>query len=185
MRLCLTLSLCLLYFCTCGQKEKNHYIDPDKLSWDDYTGKIDSSHNYTAYTFSTIAINYKRTNGLLDSVYVWVRFINDSSYIKRDALAMLPESRKAYLFNHEKNHYLISIIYAKTLKKYIDQNLKMTDSAIGNLLNSYNFFSENNQLKYDDETNHALNTIAQMKWDSDLSNKMMQLKDEILEEYKQ
>ena len=100
----------------------------------------------------------------------------DSCYIKYDILFMLPYYNRYLLFNHEKNHYLITIIAAKNLLKYISNNPKLSDQEVDNLLDNSTEKAKIFQELYDIETDNSLNQIEQLQWSISITNQLNRLK---------
>lgn len=111
-------------------------------------------------------------------------FNYDSSYIKKEYLSFKTAEENNYLFIHEKNHYLISIIYAKRFKKFISENPKMTDNAIINLYNNNFVTLSQAEENYDRETNHSMDKEKQRIWNMQILSLLNDLKNITLEEDK-
>jgi hypothetical protein len=165
-------------------QDKYHYINPESLSWNDFKGQCDNKYNYTAITTSALRLNYKRQGDLITDVKVWVVFLYDSSCVRQEMLYKLTDIQDNYLFNHEKNHYLLNIMLAKEVKRIILNNPKMTNQDLSNLINDFNVQSSAFQIKYDTETNHSENEHSQINWNAYILNQLDGLKDIILEEPK-
>ena len=172
----LLVSFLLLSCFNLKSQEKYHYIDPDSLTWNDYTGQPNTLRNSTACTSSAIRLSYKRKRDSISDLNIWVVFMYDSCYIKYDILFMLPYYNRYLLFNHEKNHYLITIIAAKNLLKYISNNPKLSDQEVDNLLDNSTEKAKIFQELYDIETDNSLNQIEQLQWSISITNQLNRLK---------
>src|ERR1700720_1385560 len=78
-----------------------HYIDPEKLSINDYKGAYDPIIKHTAATYSTFKCKYDSVGDKIYNIEVWPEFYPDLSWINWKAYSGSGEVYKDYLFNHE------------------------------------------------------------------------------------
>lgn len=75
------------------------------------------------------------------------------------------ESEENYLLNHEQYHFNITEYFAQKLNYYIETSDTLSKDRLLEQLYLYRQDSDKLQDKYDDETNHSLNTDIQRKWE--------------------
>jgi hypothetical protein len=171
-----------------GPKNKlngqNIYVDPDMLQWTNYKGKMDFLSAFTAFTKSNIkvilgtSISYNPS----DPPKIEVAFMQDSSWVNYFKLNQLSPRLQTYLLNHEKIHYLITIIEAKKLKKEIsDKKINNIQELFTSFNNHSQMMNERNEL-YDAETNHSGNVLAQNRWEIETVKELNDLKSIILDQ---
>jgi hypothetical protein len=165
---------------TMGNKEadaKNdtiYYSEKRPLTWDDFKGTPDYNSVGGAVTSSGFAFNANmnmNANTVYLNVNVFAFFSKKHSWKK-------PNINSDYHLLHEQHHFDITRICAQ---KFYDELLKANFT-----LNNYNelmtsifnkAFDENNELQkqYDSETNHSINTKAQLEWNDRIEKAVKKL----------
>jgi hypothetical protein len=167
-----------------SQIEQGHYIDPQKLSWLDYTGQINYNLNTTAHTHSRFLLGFspkdsndKEWKGDYKDMEIRIEFISDSSFVDWHILSYQSKEIQDYLFNHERLHYYITFLFAKKLKVYIIsrkihsiKELLKADSAYSNMSHIFN-------ANYDQDTQHSNDTARQRFWNTTIMKGLDSLKD--------
>jgi hypothetical protein len=153
------------------------YVNPDSLQWINFKGVIDASSPFVAFTRSWFGVTYKTSATGSISAEVKVVLIQDSSWVDYGKLNRFQSTAQAYLLNHEKIHYLLTIIEAKRLKKEILDKKILNSQDLKNAIASHLGILKTRNVQYDAETNHAKNVDAQNKWELLIKNELENLKD--------
>lgn len=144
-------------------------ISPNNLAWSDFKGEVDSNSPYDAMTYW--GVNYRYTVSFKsDTALLKIKteyFLKDSSWVKH------AESSDR-LLNHERGHFkfaellLLEFTYEARQNTYLRTNYKdKIDSLFKTILRKY----LDMESKYDTETKHMKDAIAQKKWDEFLENR--------------
>lgn len=153
-------------------KNDTIFYSPDRpLTWDDFKGVPDNSNPGGAITSSGFAFD-ANMNMVANQVYL---NINIFTFFSKKNSWKKPGIHSAYHLLHEQHHFDITRLSAQ---KFYDDLLKanFTLSNYNNLLTSiFNAdFKENNTLqqKYDNETNHSIDTTAQYQWNDKIAQQI-------------
>jgi hypothetical protein len=143
------------------------YYEPSRpLIWDDFRDKPRDS-KYTAAVFSAFGYDQNREviNG---SIHIG---LNLRIYMVKSDSWVYPGRQDSYALNHEQRHFdLVKIIAGKFKDKLRKENLT-PDNYEGIINYEYlEFYREMNQMqkKYDLETGHGTNRIAQEEWNRNI-----------------
>ena len=154
-----------------AQNDTIYYDINRPLTWADFKGVPEINHPGGAVTASGFAFDAKMNmtgNNVYLDIKVFTFFSKHSSWKK-------PNINSAYHLLHEQHHFDITRIYAQ---KFYDELLKanFTVNNYNKLLSSIfnKIFEENNTLqkKYDDETQHSINTKEQLRWNDEIEKKI-------------
>lgn len=140
--------------------------EDDKLTWNDFTGSYRLKGRISALTASAIEYSYECINNQLD-VKVKAIFIPEESWMKPDAV-------NDYILNHEQLHFDITEIYARKMRKIIQEEIKTCDDlykveAISEYIIKH---WKEEQSAYDAHTNHSLNENQQLVWNEKIAKNL-------------
>ncbi len=169
------LKLTLIISTICfGQKIiVNNQEHTGRLTWADFTGKIDNNSSFTAYTsykFGT-KIESVKTEGdsiTINGFEIILELDQTKSWAKMNKVT-------DNLLIHEQGHFDIGILTIKEiLKKY--KTTKFTTSnfniTLQNLIKEVSKKYNDMAIKYDKETNHSTNVVQQQKWNNFFSEQL-------------
>lgn len=146
-----------------------------KLTWNDFKGKPINRLDFTAGAESNCGFGFQ-SNVVRLIGKVKMKVVNTFDC---NLSWVLPENKKSIeLLEHEQLHFDLSQIYARHLRKKLD------DSK----LNLFNFTKESNkifddifllfkerQTLYDSETNHGINNAVQKNWKKNIEKELNEL----------
>lgn len=144
-----------------------------KLSWSDFTGKVDDSSPFFAYTYYDIKSKWGNIKIIGDSVNignfeVTLELNPNKSWAKKDKVT-------SELLIHEQGHFNLGILAMKEmLDKFRESKFTRSNYNTGlqnivtEALKKYN----NMSVQYDEETNHSDNKQEQMKWNDFFSKNL-------------
>lgn len=144
-----------------------------KLSWSDFTGKVDDSSPFFAYTYYDIKSKGGNIKIIGDSVNignfeVTLELSPNKSWAKKDKVT-------SELLIHEQGHFNLGILAMKEmLDKFRESKFTRSNYNTGlqnivtEALKKYN----NMSVQYDEETNHSDNKQEQMKWNDFFSKNL-------------
>jgi len=141
------------------------WCNKDKLKWDDFKGKIpDNGDSYlSAGTGYGLIPVRTRKNDLL-SYNIKLVFKKYESWKKDTA---------EYLLAHEQLHFDIAELYARKLRKAIQDvpktNRNPTEEVFNTVIQKLYLENASMQRKYDEETIHGIIAESQIKWDKKIS----------------
>jgi hypothetical protein len=167
----LALLICLSGFCQkiiINDQETNR-----KLTWSDFTGQVDQSSPFFAYTFYNIKTKWSNIRIIGDSVNIGnfeitLELDPTKSWSKNDKVT--PE-----LLIHEQGHFNLGILAMKEMLDRLKES-KFTKSnyitglqnIVSEALKKYN----NMSVQYDEETHHSDNKQEQIKWNDFFSKNL-------------
>lgn len=146
-------------------------IEPDtlyywqrKITVDDFSIKKTSSGRFAATIFTNMgyqsAVDMSSDTIYLD-LQVKVSQVKGMSWI-------LEESKTKFVINHEQTHFDITQLIAEKFKKRLQEEILPAndfDSRLQFLYLEYYRQINKMQTKYDNETEHGLNKIEQVRWE--------------------
>lgn len=147
------------------------WCNGDKLKWDDFKGKIpDNGNSYlSAGTGYGLIPVRTRKNGLL-SYNIKVVFKKYASW-KRDTAD--------YLLAHEQLHFDIAELYARKLRKAIQDvsktNQNLTEEVFNTVIQELYLENARMQRKYDEETINGIIAESQIEWEKKISLELKKL----------
>jgi hypothetical protein len=141
-----------------------------RLSWNDYTGAVNSKSKFSA--MSTCAIAFQ-INGKGDTVHVMVKslFYPGKSWVKT-------KDKSEALLAHEQLHFDITELYARKLRKEVLGMKLDAKHAQKQLMNAYqkNFKAlTKEQTRYDAQSKHSINKEKQQAWSIRIHKELEQL----------
>ncbi len=153
-----------------NDKDKMPWSANRPLSWDDFDAEPNNGSKYGAITSSAIAFSF-HSKGTDLQIDVKGEFFKNQSWVKKKA-------RDADGLKHEQGHFDITEIYARKLRKECSQNnftIKNVQNKLNDIYKSNAKAWEKEQSKYDNETQHHLNTAAQLQWNERIAKELHQL----------
>ena len=147
-----------------------YYSKARPLTWDDFKGNF-SSTKYAAYIYPDFAYNEDVSikNGVIQVNFV-VRV-----FLAKSASWVNSSSRNSYVLNHEQRHFDIQKIFAEKFKDDLKKE-KLTPDNFEGIINVQYLETRREihrmQEKYDDETNHGLNTAQQESWNKFIDSQL-------------
>ncbi len=141
------------------------YYNPKRpLSWNDFQSRV-QSNKFDAEVFPTIG--YEERNEVVKGVVIINMAIKVS--LPKSANWVKDGSRNSYALNHEQRHFDI----AKIAALHFEQKIKAENLTVNNYdgfinvayLDAYRDMN-NMQKKYDDETRHGSDEMAQEQWNA-------------------
>ena len=155
--------------------ENNMIWQEGSLTWDDFKGAPEPENPFDANTNSGISYSWslrsseKHTDFLFT---VQTYFYPDLSWVK-------PDKRSSDLLSHEQLHFDITELHARKLKKAMEyyklpeqQKIK---KELEKIYRDVEFSRKQMQERYDRETDHSQNSLAQKKWKSFINSELKKL----------
>jgi hypothetical protein len=138
-----------------------------KLKWSDFRQTIPKNHAEVAVTWSGITLDTKQKNEHLIALVIYAYFDEKlSSKVKET------EDLTEGILRHEQGHFDIREWYARVLrKKLIDTTLTRSYQVsiiYDKIIKDASIIED----KYDQETQHGVDSVAQYKWDTIIKNKL-------------
>ncbi|WP_370225804.1 DUF922 domain-containing protein [Mesoflavibacter sp.] len=145
-----------------------------KLTWSDFKGAPNNQTDAVAITASGITFSYsiKKTSNKVHSFKTLVKayFYPEHSWCKKE---MVDDN----ILRHEQLHFDITELHARLFRQQIAK-LKPSldiDNQLDQLHQSINKQLSLMQNSYDEETNHSINTEAQIKWQESVAKQLKTL----------
>lgn len=142
-----------------------------KLKWDDFQGTPYANAAEVAMTASSVEFNY-HTRGNEIGWTVTAKYFPKLSWSNK-------QLQSDIILKHEQVHFDITELYARMFRKQLQENVHSTADiptlkAIGkNIMKQWS--QEEN--RYDQETNHSVNTAQQLKWEKDIQQRLDSLQE--------
>ena len=150
---------------------------PVQLKWENhFKGIPNNSSPFYAETRSTFNYQYTVTlkNGEFELQFKFFGGVDSLySWVKKDKITDPKISKQ--LLNHEQGHANIGFLFLKegeikiSSQNYTAKNYK---SLIEKTYKEVSTFYEDLQKRYDEETQHGRNLLAQKKWDDEVANEL-------------
>lgn len=145
------------------------------IDWNNFHAKkIRDSHQFTAMTFIDYNMHYKYEPASPDSGIMTISFhvaMNEKqSYVSKYFLKTADAASKIYLLNHERGHWIITMVYFKKLITEIqdfqfDGRVKF---ELDSICRQNRNLAKAEQVRYDHETLHSKNKAEQAAWEAKL-----------------
>jgi len=143
------------------------------LTWSDFSGKIDSSSEYDAWTWS--GFNYSYTwdvadGGPIVECEAYAFFDPSQSWVKKN-------KQSEELLRHEQVHFNISELHARYFKEKVDV-YQFTMEVETEMEVIYNTTFEDllaMQIQYDEETDHCKKKEEQVRWINFVNDELKRL----------
>lgn len=144
------------------EREKGYiYWNERKLTWDDFKGSAPSSSPYVALTHSAIVLNFSGEDNT-------VSFSVESAFYPK--LSWKKKNVTDYILKHEQDHFDITEIYSRILRKEIQamkfKKYETIGTEVQQVFNKNSAACEKLQDKYDKETDHSKKEAEQYLWDT-------------------
>ncbi len=127
------------------------------------------SMNAPAYASTAIYLYQKEVNGNL-MFYVEALFLKSTSFMKDES---------AYILNHEQLHFDICELHARKLRQKIaEKDFAKVRDIVGEIQRMYHKTVnewQNEEVKYDKDTQHGINAAKQNIWDENIRSQIIAL----------
>lgn len=139
-----------------------------KLTWADFKGKVDSGSTFIAVTVS--GIQYKLrfdSRGLSDSVF--------AVFYKAESWVKAPTERALI---HEQGHFDITEVYARRLRKRLEEFVPKRGSLghqLELLYDEVEAAREAEERLYDQQTGHGSDAVRQAEWEVRILKELREL----------
>ena len=153
-----------------GDAVKMQWNENRQLTWNDFRGVPDAGDSYVASTNSgmSFSFSYKVVNGNMTMEYeIFCNFYPELSWHK-------PNLVSPYILQHEQTHFDISELYARKLRKAMEETSfsnnpkEEVNEVYQNMENS----RQELQTKYDFETDHSNNEPVEIQWRHFVANEL-------------
>ena len=163
----------LLGFISLPKEEPSIVWSTTRLTWDDFKGKMKRSAPYDAVTLSAVSNSFSGDNTTLTFETKALFYPKGS---KKKA-----KKQNHKLLNHEQGHFDLTELFARKLRKSIQEKRFRSYNSIGKdidkLYNKNNTAWRKMQNLYDKQTNHSANETEQADWDAKIHNLLEDYKD--------
>lgn len=156
---------------TGNYKEFITWKDSILLTWKDFKGEPIPNAAEAAMTASSMEFSYK-TRGNQVFWNVNVKFFPLLSWSNKS-------KQSDYILKHEQLHFDITELYARLFRKQLKENIfSLKDISKIKTINK-NILQQwqNEQDKYDRETNHSINETKQLEWNKNIQQRLEALKE--------
>lgn len=138
------------------------------LSWSDFQGKVDKSSSGLALSNTAFTINYVAYNGFETTIRLRSYFNKSKSWAFKDSV-------DENILRHELFHFHITEFCLRKLKKELI-NWKVTQNDFNlnynNVIKKAYLNREELHNSYDEETNHSIDSLAQKKWEKNITDSL-------------
>lgn len=170
MKFLVTLLLLVFWAPLDNDAIKIQWSENKKLSWEDFRGTPDAGDGYVASTNSgmSFSFSYKVTNGIMTMDYeILCNFYPELSWYKVDLVSN-------YILQHEQTHFDISELYARKLRKVMEETTFSNDpkEAVNAIYQNMEAARQKLQEKYDFETDHSKNEPVEIQWRRFVTNEL-------------
>ncbi len=140
------------------------------IIWSDFQGKPKIYSKHAAEIAYAIKLNSVQISRDSLGVKIVAVFLCNDAWTKTASDTAL---------DHERRHFDIVEIYCRKMRKKLIENLSINttklNKEVATIFDSYKKECEKVQLQYDEETNHSLNYINQIKWNSKIEKELLNL----------
>ncbi len=152
-------------------KEIITWKETRKLKWTDFAGYPNESSLYEAVASVKLNVNYKIEKQKL-KFRVFAMFSKKESWYKST-----PFNDTEYHLNHEQKHFDLGEVVALELKNELfsyslGKKEVLNEFPVEKIIDEYLAKLRVIEKQYDSETNHSLDYINQIKWDSIIYRKL-------------
>lgn len=145
-----------------GDAVKMQWNEDRQLTWNDFKGVPDMGDSYVASTNSGISFSfsYKVKDGTMTMDYeVLCNFYPEQSWYKSDLVT-------PYILKHEQTHFDISELYARKLRKAMEETSFSNNpkEEVNTLYQNIEAARRKLQTKFDFETDHSKNEPVEIQW---------------------
>lgn len=163
----------LLVFSFPPKKNKDLIWDESrKLEFSDFKAKPNAMSSYQALSAVGITAEFKMESGVI-TFTVYSFFKPKASWTKT--------KKDPYILNHEQRHFDISEINARKLRKALmekqwSSDPKKISKDFGKLFKAYLKQENEDQMAYDEQSNHSIIESSQKEWDQKIDAELEALK---------
>jgi hypothetical protein len=146
-----------------GQDEKIYWKAGEKLTWNDFNAMPDDSHPFAAITFSGMSYGFSAE---VVNKEVKVNYEVDCFFIPNKSWVKNEYNSDSELLLHEQLHFDITELYAREFRARLSKMI-FTENVKQEIRGLYNIITKERvalQNKYDLETDHSTNKLAQKQW---------------------
>ena len=140
------------------------------LKWEDFEGSYSDRDTFSVASSIKLQLKYRLTNRS-NKLKVFCVFSKGESWYF---------DTSAYALKHEMGHYNIGEIVARMLRKrlteYKDKSILLDQYDLDILFKQYTKILVENQLQYDNETNHSINENQQTDWNRKIQKELGDLR---------
>jgi len=173
------LILCVVFFFGIDfvQSQEKQEWSKEKLTWEDFKGKPDSTSSYQANANSGFSYSwgFGIKNGTPNFTYeVQSWFYPEDSWVK-------PNSKNSSLLAHEQLHFDISELHARKMRKFLisfhPQNIQEAKLQLKRAHTEIERERIKLQNLYDTETDHGNLDNKQLEWQNKVSKELSKLEE--------
>lgn len=145
-----------------GNTFKMQWNENKQLTWSDFKGEPDMGDSFVASTNSGVSFSfsYKVKNGKMTMDYeVTCNFYPELSWYKPDLVS-------PYILKHEQTHFDISELYARKLRKAMEETSFSNNpkEEVNKLYQNIENARKKLQTKFDFETDHSKIEPVEIQW---------------------
>lgn len=175
--------LCLVfssYLVVAQQSPVIEYAAISSFDWSIFKGKVNPKHvaemgkNTGAVTVSSISYSTVDISDRSSTVMITARFHPKESWTRYPNLNNADQA-----LEHEKRHMDITEVYARKFRQLVSTShftASHFQEEIGRLFKEIVSQQREEQTRYDQETNHSINTAQQQKWNTQIDRQLEALK---------
>lgn len=175
--------LCLVfssYLLVAQQSPVIEYAAISSFDWSIFKGKVNPKHvaemgkNTGAVTVSSISYSTVDISDRSSTVMITARFHPKESWTRYPNL-----NNPDQALEHEKRHMDITEVYARKFRQLVSTShftASHFQEEIGRLFKEIVSQQREEQTRYDQETNHSINTAQQQKWNTQIDRQLEALK---------
>ncbi len=175
--------LCLVfssYLVVAQQSPVIEYAAISSFDWSIFKGKVNPKHvaemgkNTGAVTVSSISYSTVDISDRSSTVMITARFHPKESWTRYPNL-----NNPDQALEHEKRHMDITEVYARKFRQLVSTShftASHFQEEIGRLFKEIVSQQREEQTRYDQETNHSINTAQQQKWNTQIDRQLEALK---------
>jgi hypothetical protein len=170
MKIFATLLLLVFSIPSEGDAVKMQWNENRQLTWNDFRGVPDAGDSYVASTNSgmSFSFSYKVVNGKTTMEYeILCNFYPELSWFK-------PNLVSPYILGHEQTHFDISELYARKLRKAMEETSFSNNrkEEVSEIYQNLEKSRQELQTKYDFETDHSNNEPVEIQWRHFVANEL-------------
>lgn len=140
------------------------------LTKESFKAKRQGSYPFAAYSATALLFYTKDKDGAL-KFYIEAIFLKSKSFFNKEY--------SDYLLNHEQIHFDIVELYARKMRKRLDEkDFTKVNNAVAEIKKQYEkTLAEINkeQDKYDKDTQHGINSAKQQVWNESIAQQLKEL----------
>lgn len=147
------------------------------LDWKDFQGKPKRNAIGSAEAATGVALKFRYQEDA--ETAIWTYEYQVQSYFLTKKSWSKAQDRNSYLLAHEQNHFDISELYARKLKRELSKltpSEKLGEDA-KEIYHRMQVLHASTQSKYDRETKHSLNINEELEWQEKIRDSLKQYHD--------